>query len=290
MFEILKNKIQQCIKHIKTMFYTLLAVSFKKKRKRKKYLEKYNEYNFERTYVLAQDIRDYVFKGENYGVRLPNNFKLLLTPQKWSLLHQFVFDTIKEWNQEIIRECGGEKILNDSYKKTLTVHYIKFLNENEYPNQEEYEDDRDYSTYLFNLIEGKCLRKITDEIFYLLFGDREFLMKFNELVASEISTLLVSEFPEILEKDGVLKRPNRWSTWVKNAVRNRDKEECVHCGKDLTATKKTTNQSEIDHIVSLNESGGNDVTNLQYSCKECNNDKSDTTHTSKLYIPYYKLE
>ena len=30
MFETLKNKIQQCIKHIKTMFYTLLAVSLKK--------------------------------------------------------------------------------------------------------------------------------------------------------------------------------------------------------------------------------------------------------------------
>lgn len=122
-------------------------------------MEKYSEYNFEKTYILAQDIRDYVFGHENYGVSLPTNFKLLLKPQKWSLLHQFIFDNIKEWNQDIIRDCGGEEILNDSYKKTLNTYKIEFLNIDNYPKQLEYEDDRDYSAYLFNLIENKCLKK-----------------------------------------------------------------------------------------------------------------------------------
>ena len=271
--------------------YLVLAVSLiKREQTKKKMLENYNQYIFEKSYLLAQNIRDYVFSEENYGVKLPTNLTTLLKPQKWSLLHQFIFDTIKEWNQEIIRDCGGENELNVSYIKTLTTHKIGFSTETNYPKQEEYDDNRDYSVYLFNLIEGKCLRHISDEVFYLLFGDREFLKKFNELISDEISKLLVSNYPKILERDGVLKRPNSWQTWVKNAIRSRDKEECVFCGKDLTATKKSTNLPEIDHIVSINESGCNDITNLQYSCKDCNLEKSDTTKTNNLYIPYYKLE
>ena len=285
------NFIQSLITHLRK--YLMLCVSLvrpQSKTYKQKMLEKYNEYNFEKTYVLAQDIRDYVFSDEIYDISLPANLNLLLKPQKWSLLHQFIFDNIKLWNQDIINDCGGEETLNGSYKNTLTVYGVTFFNENNYPNQNEYDDNRDYSIYLFNLIESKCLRQITEEVFYILFGDREFLMKFNQLVSNKIHSLDISKHEDILQNTGILKRPNSWNTWVKNAIRHRDKDECVFCGKDLTAIKNNTKQPEIDHIVSLNEGGSNDITNLQYSCNQCNNEKSDTTKTSKWYIPYYKLE
>lgn len=114
-------------------------------------------------------------------------------------------------------------------------------------------------------------------------------MEFNKLVSDNIKQLQVSKYPSLLQNDGVLKRPNTWNTWVKNAIRHRDKDECIFCGKDLTAIKNNSKQPEIDHIVSLNEGGSNDITNLQYTCNECNNQKSDSTKTSKIYIPYYNM-
>ena len=206
------------------------------------------------------------------------------------MLHQYIFDSIVDWNDEIIRAVGTDEDLILSYQKTITIYNHGFCDETSYPHQNEYDDERDYAVYLFKIIRENILKDLSDEVFYILFGDREFLLKFNELCSKEISTLNLKDHTKILEADGVLKRPKNWNTWVKNAIRFRDKEECVHCGRDLTAQKKSTNKPELDHIVSLKESGSNDITNIQYSCNQCNNEKNDSTQTSRFYIPYYEYD
>lgn len=110
---------------------------------------------------------------------------------------------------------------------------------------------------------------------YILFQNRDFLLRFNEqqAVAFEDNPRTRVYIPE----------------WVKRAVLFRDKGCCVFCKKDLTGlyTLLEDNEKQFDHIVPLHDGGINDVCNIQLSCKECNLKKSDSSKTSTLYRSAY---
>lgn len=135
-----------------------------------------------------------------------------------------------------------------------------------------------YIEYLDKYEEGLFYNVISDiatEIEYILFQNRDFLLRFNEqqAVAFEDNHRKRVYIPE----------------WVKRAVLFRDKGCCVFCKKDLTGLYSLLedNEKQFDHIVPLNEGGINDVCNIQLSCQDCNLDKSDTSKTSTLYQSVY---
>lgn len=152
-------------------------------------------------------------------------------------------------------------------------------------NDFEFNDDDDYLEiysnyleYLNKYEEGLFYDVISDiavEIEYILFQNRDFLLRFNEqqAVAFEDNPRKRVYIPE----------------WVKRAVLFRDKGCCVFCKKDLTGLYSLLddNEKHFDHIVSLNEGGINDVCNIQLSCKDCNLKKSDSSKTSTLYQSAY---
>lgn len=135
-----------------------------------------------------------------------------------------------------------------------------------------------YLEYINEYTDGLFYDVISDiavEVEYILFQNRDFLLRFNEQQATAF-------------EDNHRKRVYI-PEWVKRAVIFRDRGCCVFCKKDLTGLYSLLddNEKQFDHIVSLNEGGINDVCNIQLSCKDCNNKKSNSSKTSTLYQGAY---
>lgn len=116
---------------------------------------------------------------------------------------------------------------------------------------------------------------IATEMEYILFQNRDFLLRFNEQQSSAFENNHRKRvyIPE----------------WVKRAILFRDKGCCVFCRKDLTGlyTLLQDNEKQFDHIVPLSEGGINDVCNIQLLCKDCNLSKSNKGETNTVYQSAY---
>lgn len=124
---------------------------------------------------------------------------------------------------------------------------------------------------------------MAEEVFFILFNNRDFLLKFNKIV-SEIDIKIPNKF---LTKKGTIKRINI-PQWVKRAVYYRDRGRCVFCNKDLTGLVNHFNNSNYDHIVPLDLLGANDPCNIQLACESCNKKKSNRiSKTTNSYIPWW---
>lgn len=174
------------------------------------------------------------------------------------------FNPIHWINQAILKYKNINVSLNNDLKIDHGEDYLETYNK--------YIDGLDrYEDGLF----GDVIYDIAAEVEYILFQNRDFLLRFNEqqAVAFENNPRKRMYIPE----------------WVKRAVLFRDKGCCVFCKRDLTGLYSLLedNEKHFDHIVSLNEGGINDVCNIQLSCQDCNLKKSDSSKTSTLYQSAY---
>lgn len=173
------------------------------------------------------------------------------------------FNPISWINQAVMKYKGIDVSVNNDFEFDYDDYLETYNNYLEYINK--YVDD-----LFFEVISD-----IAVEIEYILFQNRDFLLRFNEqqAVAFEDNQRKRVYIPE----------------WVKRAVLFRDKGCCVFCKKDLTGLYSLLedNEKHFDHIVSLNEGGLNDVCNIQLSCQDCNLKKSDSSCTSTLYQSAY---
>lgn len=189
--------------------------------------------------------------------------------------------TSKLWIDQAIRLYKiDDKDLDDwlhLHKKTLEVATDDDL-------------DRYYEDLLLTGTLNELSSKIADEVFFVMFLNRDFLRKFHEIIAQYIHELYKEEGNSAyraLRKDGVLKRIPP-PTWARNAVSYRDRERCVICDRDLSGRIGTKSRKQFDHIVPLDLGGANDVTNIQLLCGDCNNEKKNkNTLTSKYYERWY---
>ena len=199
-------------------------------------------------------------KIKNLSEKNTENFKKIFTDE----YRFWTDDKYKYLELEyIIQEFTGEKI-----------KFLDWLLRNDF----EFVQDaaREYFEDNYELCE-KAITGISDEMFYLLFQNREFLLNFNDMVAS------FNYFR--MERINIPK-------WVKRAVFFRDKGRCVFCGKDLSAKYDTIDdyEEQYDHIVPLEEHGINDVSNIQLTCKKCNLKKLVTAATNNVYTYWYNKE
>ena len=129
---------------------------------------------------------------------------------------------------------------------------------------------------------------MTDEIFHLLFANREFLLDFNKTLAEYLEdnpNLIPSEFRN---KVGKIKRAKYLPKWLKKAIFYRDQGKCVSCFRDLTGLLSTENVLHLDHIVPLGSWGVNDPCNLQLLCEDCNLNKGGKQlSTGNRYIQWW---
>lgn len=171
--------------------------------------------------------------------------------------------------------------------------FNKWLKDNQIRRSEIIDDHiADYFEYL--RLYGPyddLLEKMSEEIFFILFLNRQTLQRFNQLISHQIQDKKIDELDEddlpFFKKDGVLKRVSI-PKWVLRAVIHRDRGMCINCHKDLTGLISVASTSNFDHIVPLATGGINDVTNIQLLCENCNKTKkAQNIPTSIKYERWY---
>jgi hypothetical protein len=130
---------------------------------------------------------------------------------------------------------------------------------------------------------------IADEVFQLLFSDRQFLLTFNTSLAEYLKSGAVDIPKDYLDANGRLKRWRKFPEWLKRAVFYRDRGRCVFCHTDLSGLLTTDFKKHLDHIVPLFLWGTNDASNIQLTCETCNLRKlDDQGMTSPRYTPWWE--
>ncbi len=259
-------------------------------------------------YVLCQAANRLLQGGFERNIN--DFFEPLIEPEnelipfsKYSLLHNYCEWVVQQnaWNEEdeentipLIRKVLMRPYLYNRsplWIDSAIKHYCKvdssfrdWINDASTKTIEQMTDaeisDHRYN-YLCNLQLSEeyesCVTQLSNEMFYILFQNREFLYNFNGYLATyNQNQQCRALIPE----------------WAKRAVFFRDRGCCVFCGKDLSGTIHITENREIhyDHIIPLANDGMNDVSNLQLSCRECNLKKRDNSLTSTKYQQWYEMD
>ena len=240
---------------------------------------------FSYAYNLAGFLREKVFNNlpEEYLTDSvePQSHAKILKPHKETVLHDYIQVELRSELEYLGRKADPDLMAED-WESLLSDYNIDFSRDEVDEEQEEYID------YLETKLKENIVSKIADETFQLLFSDRMFCLKFNEIIANEINEYQLDDYPDLLEKDGKPIRCTYFPVWVQRAVFLRDKGCCAVCLKDLSGLLKTDFNNAIDHIVPLNLGGINDVTNFQLICRDCNLEKlGHTIKTSEFYPTYF---
>lgn len=223
---------------------------------------------------------------------------------KWSRLHDFVGYIVKSVIDENICDTTIDAVVHkkdfDVWVDQALRHYNfrcigfrKWLEEEAVPIDNITEDNlADYhlELYLSGDLE-ELIAHISEEVFFILFGNRILLSNLNWLLANVLVDTCLEEIPcnetRRFTKSGRLKRVSI-PKWVKRAVFYRDRGLCTGCNKDISGILTTQPDRHYDHIVPLSIGGLNDVTNIQLLCQMCNLKKSSKPiPTSSLYESWY---
>lgn len=131
--------------------------------------------------------------------------------------------------------------------------------------------------------------RIAQDTFQLLFRDRDFLLRFGELLARAVRRHAAAANHGIFTRRGQVPRATL-PTWLKRGVFFRDNGRCVACSADLTGVLLNGPHIHYDHIVALAQAGSNDPTNYQVLCDRCNQAKSTAASTWQRYPVFWKTE
>lgn len=216
------------------------------------------------------------FVDEKFGVD-PEEFP------KISVLREFCYWLVETviWEQVRFIDNGNEKCefnpvdwICQAAKKYKNVT-LDSVFASEYNYEMDYSEN--FNLFVEKIDELYCdiIWNIATEVEYILFQNREFLVRFNKTMASKFrnNTRKRVYMPE----------------WVKRAILFRDRGCCVFCKRDLTGryTLSEDREKQFDHIVPIEEGGLNDVCNIQLTCQKCNLEKYTESKTSTLYQTAY---
>ncbi len=243
-------------------------------------------YKFKSTYELADLIDNSVQNSVNFWNYDEVFFIKAATKfSKDTLLHLYIVTTAMNFyrkdflkNGDNIEEEAMEKWYNLFEHHSIDVEKFNF------------ESDRDTVDWFDEHIDRfvNLFDAMADECFYILFGNRYFLLDFNKLVSETIKDTKFQK--KFITKKGTLKRTNI-PQWVKDAVFHRNKGRCVFCNVDLTRMVNILTNNNYDHIIPLDLYGSNDPCNIQLSCEHCNKSKTNKIgNTTTNYFPWWTRE
>lgn len=267
------------------------------------------EITYFETYYFANIINNILNDTNSYLRKLEDffgneNYKNFIKPfPKFSRFHSFICFVIETINNEDI-----ESIEIESFQKIDRKLWVELAFENFGLDYETFNDwlleknvkrneiDEDTINEYFQdlILYGgyyELIEKLSEEIFFIMFLNRQILQRFNRQISPRISWVEIinvdNDDKKYFSKDGVLKRVNI-PKWVQKAVFYRDRGMCVSCHKNLTGIINISSVENYDHIIPLIDGGINDVTNIQLLCEYCNKSKSGKIiSTSKKYEKWY---
>lgn len=220
-------------------------------------------------------------------------------PQKKTILHDYIeaiiMDDFFYW---INKHFPGDVIMElDDCMKYYQVD-ITALGERMFQFDSDGElkcgnlDDAEvYADNLLDLFKKKLLTTLADDVFTLLYSDKNFLAFFCSKISEKVRDLKVADYPEMLTSDGVIKRCSYWPSWLLTGIEYRDKGRCQLCGCDTTAILRPGVILNIDHIVPLDNGGINDPINLQLTCEHCNKSKGARSKAfNNVATPFWPLD
>lgn len=223
---------------------------------------------------------------------------------KWSVLHNFSRFIIERLMYEELDDVTLDSIINNpkvnlwidralQYHGIQTEGFRHWLATNSRLLENITEDDiHDYHHELRDSGElDALLTQLSNEVFFLLFGNRTLLAQLNHYVAAVVENINKEALPEddveFMSRDGVLARVHI-PEWVRRAVFFRDRGMCASCNTDLSGLVTLHTEKHFDHIIPLAEGGINDVTNIQLLCSSCNLTKGrKIVGTSNRYEAWY---
>ncbi len=258
------------------------------------------EFIFRDVYSLASLIDESVDQGEgfwnfniDYFVNASTNFS------KDTLLHQYIVTrTLNYYSRyfrkyvDAVSEEDPERWLSLFEAYNVMSPPFDLSDDEDGEPHKWFTENKDKFYELFN--------RMADEVFHVLFANRNFLIKFNLLVAKTVQQMINKSFPfeqyadpsaqfseDKLNSKERIKRRNIPS-WVKNAVFHRDKGRCVYCNTDLTGVVNSLTAKNYDHMVPLDLFGTNDPCNIQLTCETCNKSKTNRfSSTGFKYQPWW---
>lgn len=216
-------------------------------------------------------------------------------PSKKTLVHDYIeylylenqnFILDKHFPVEGIREMQS---LLENYK----VDYLSIgkvdLSELSYDECTDELEDHAYKLQSFFI--DNILDTIVDDVFSILYMDKNFLHEFNNQCSKIIKDLKKINYPDLLKEDGVIKRVSYYPTWLKHGIKYRDKCRCSLCGCDLSSSFTTIVDENFDHIIPLKAGGNNDPSNWQLTCETCNKSKGARCSEFKnIMFPFWKMD
>ncbi len=272
---------------------------------------KFIEPRFLDTYYFTNLVHNIVAQPTDYLLGLEGFFgddhaeRFLPTFPRWSRLHEFIEFLVSDvWYEEIDDVMLDAIVQSPSRRlwveRALDEHSIEYASLDSWLSsagrtRSALESEDDLLEYLNHLYDtgplDELLRRTTEEVFFILFGNREFLRRFNEMAASRVHEIaresVSAANAPLLKRDGVLQR-RAIPTWVRKAAFFRERGLCALCRRDISGVVSIQSQTHFDHIVPLSVGGINDVTNIQLLCEDCNRKKSDrSSDTSRLYESWY---
>lgn len=241
------------------------------------------EFKYNNIYELADLIESSMKAGVSFWNHDTGFFIQAATKfSKDTLLHLYIVTTAINYYHRDFRK-NGDLIDEERIEKWYSLFDSYAIKVSKYNNNGKTEIIKWFERHIRKFEE--LFNKMSDEVFNILFANRQFLIEFNKLT---VETVRNTEFPkEHLTPKGTIKRV-AIPKWVKTAVYHREKGRCVFCNTDLTGLVNTLTNSNYDHIVPLDLYGTNDPCNIQLTCEKCNKTKTNKyINTSNKYVPWW---
>jgi hypothetical protein len=265
------------------------------------------------TYSFAAIIQDLAVSGisvpeiyDGFGDFMKQCLGDVLRPfPKFSALHHFITFAVRHIFEEEVDDVVLDSVVREEdYKlwvdEGLATYHIPHVEFKEWLRKrslpiDSLEDEDTILEYYRHLTEAgpfnELLQRIADELFFILFINRNFLYHFNKRLSAHIARIRIQELEEHSRKpfkqDGVLKRVSI-PIWARRAVFYRDRGICSNCQKDISGLVNIHDSRHFDHIIPLTSGGLNDVSNLQLLCETCNLKKSGKEiQPSNIYERWY---
>jgi hypothetical protein len=261
---------------------------------------KTEDFQFYYVYEKAALVEECVYEGWHFmemGWGSPNVLQCLQTFSKVTLLHHYIYaviavETRRHYgkNSDMFEEDDIQQIEDIFDVYDIEIEAFKSFATRNNIDLDECDFPRVFYSWFTEQEERfeELWAVVTDEVFYLLFANRNFLMAFNEGIAEYLSSGEVNIPANYLSNSGKLNRQSYIPTWARKAIYFRDHGRCVLCQKDLSGLLSTDRQIHYDHMVALHQWGTNDPCNLQLLCDDCNLRKSgNAAETSTRYPPWW---